>query len=396
MNLDIIIALLLGVCAGIVTGLVPGVHVNMVSALLLSSSAWLLKFADALVLSVFIISMAVVHTFLDTIPSIYLGAPDAENAMAALPGHRMLLQGRGYEAVKLTIIGSFGGLVVVIVLTPLLVVSMDKLQKILEPWIGWILIALVLWMIAREKKKMLAAFLFLFSGALGIFVLQTDINQPLFPLLSGLFGLSTLLTSLNENVKIPVQTFERVSIHLGRITKTVIVSSIVGAFAGFFPGLGPAQAAAVGSQFLKKENNFLVLVGGLGTANMVTSLVTLYTLDKARNGAIVAVREMTGTIGLYEFAVFVAVAFTVGCVGVLLTMFFARHFARWIQKVNYTKMCVCVIVFLVVLVPLISGWKGLVVLFASTCFGMIAPLLNVGRSHAMGCLLVPVILWFVL
>ena len=131
MNLDIIIALLLGVCAGIVTGLVPGVHVNMVSALLLSSSAWLLKFADALVLSVFIISMAVVHTFLDTIPSIYLGAPDAENAMAALPGHRMLLQGRGYEAVKLTIIGSFGGLVVVIVLTTLLVVSMDKLQKIL-------------------------------------------------------------------------------------------------------------------------------------------------------------------------------------------------------------------------------------------------------------------------
>src|SRR3989338_9734088 len=105
---------------------------------------------------------------------------------------------------------------------------------------------------------------------------------------------------------------------------------------------------------------------------------------------------MTGTIGLYEFAVFVAVAFTVGCVGVLLTMFFARHFARWIQKVNYTKMCVCVIVFLVVLVPLLSGWKGLVVLFASTCFGMIAPLLNVGRSHAMGCLLVPVILWFVL
>jgi len=394
MDIGVIGALFLGICAGIVTGLVPGVHVNMVSALLLSSSAWLLQVTDALTISVFIISMAVIHTFLDTIPSIYLGAPDAENILAALPGHKMLLEGRGYEAVKLTIIGSFGGLIIVIFLTPVLLVTMGWMQALLEPWIGWILAVLVMWMIIREKNKIAALFLFLFSGALGIFVLQTDMSQPLFPLLSGLFGVSGLISSLNENVTIPTQKIEDSPILVRPILKTTIVSSIIGAFAGFFPGLGPAQAAAVGSQFVK--GNFLVLVGGLGTANMVTSLATLYTLDKARNGAIVAVREMTGTIGLHDLLVFLAVALTAGCAGVLLTMFFARRFAQLMEKVNYRKMCMSVIAFIVILVIIMCGWKGLIVLFASTCVGMLAPLINVGRSHAMGCLLVPVIGWFLL
>ena len=50
--LDIFIAMLLGIACGIVTGLVPGVHVNMVSALLLSAAPVLLKITDAMPLSV--------------------------------------------------------------------------------------------------------------------------------------------------------------------------------------------------------------------------------------------------------------------------------------------------------------------------------------------------------
>lgn len=70
---DIIIALSAGVIAGIFTGLIPGVHVNLVSLLLLSMSGYLLGFTTPLVLCVFIIALSVVHTFLDSIPSIFLG-----------------------------------------------------------------------------------------------------------------------------------------------------------------------------------------------------------------------------------------------------------------------------------------------------------------------------------
>ena len=396
--LDIFIAMLFGIACGIVTGLVPGVHVNMVSALLLSAAPVLLKITDAMPLSVFIISMAVVHTFLDTIPSIYLGAADVENVMAVLPGQRMLLDGKGYEAVKLTIMGSFGALLLVIGAAPMLVVLMSVLQPIVEPWIGWLLIVLVLWMISREKKKMMALFVFLLSGVFGLIVLHLGIEQVLFPMLSGLFGVSSLVLSLQENVKIPEQKISRtMNYDVRQLVKTTTGASVIGSLAGFFPGLGPAQAAALGTVFMKGGGKeFLVLVGGLGTANMVTSLVTLYTLDKARNGAIVVVRELLDAVNVVDFVIFLLVALTVGCVGVMLTLFFARRFAQWLGKVNYRMMCASVIVFIVALVLLIPGWKGIIVLAVATLLGMIAPLSNTTRSHAMGCLLLPVILWFVM
>ena len=103
---QILIAVFLGCCAGIVTGLIPGIHINLVSLILVSVSGYFLGVTSPLVLGVFIISMSVVHTFLDVIPSIFFGAPDPDTALMVLPGHKLLLQGNGLEAVKLEMIGS--------------------------------------------------------------------------------------------------------------------------------------------------------------------------------------------------------------------------------------------------------------------------------------------------
>src|SRR3989338_10386995 len=114
MLLTLIIALLLGIAAGIITGLVPGIHVNLVSVTLLSSASILLTYTTPLVLCVFIIAMCTTHLYLDIIPSIFLGVPSEETVLAILPGHQLLIEGKGYEAVRLTIIGSLGGLIVAI------------------------------------------------------------------------------------------------------------------------------------------------------------------------------------------------------------------------------------------------------------------------------------------
>ncbi len=114
MFFEILIALTLGTCFGIITGLIPGVHINLISLLLVSFSAVLLIFLSPLALGVFIIAMAITHTFLDSIPGIYLGAPDADQALNVLPGHRLLLKGLGHCAVLYTTIGSLFSLITVI------------------------------------------------------------------------------------------------------------------------------------------------------------------------------------------------------------------------------------------------------------------------------------------
>ena len=53
--LEALIAVLIGIAFGIFTGLVPGVHINLVSLLLVSVSSYFLGFTSPLVLGVFII-----------------------------------------------------------------------------------------------------------------------------------------------------------------------------------------------------------------------------------------------------------------------------------------------------------------------------------------------------
>ncbi|NQU98402.1 tripartite tricarboxylate transporter permease, partial [Candidatus Woesearchaeota archaeon] len=118
MFVEIIVAIILGILSGIITGLTPGIHINLVSLLVLSASPFLTPYFGLISLACFIISMSVTHSFLDPIPSIYLGAPDSDQVLGVLPGHRYLLAGHGYTALKLTVIGSFGALILSIILFP--------------------------------------------------------------------------------------------------------------------------------------------------------------------------------------------------------------------------------------------------------------------------------------
>jgi len=84
---------------------------NLVSVLVVTVSAYLLNLFSLPALGVFIIAMAITHTFLDVLPAIFLGAPDSDTALGVLPGHKLLLEGKGLIAVKLTVAGGlFAGL----------------------------------------------------------------------------------------------------------------------------------------------------------------------------------------------------------------------------------------------------------------------------------------------
>ncbi len=150
--LYIIIALLLGILAGTFTGLIPGIHINLVSIMVISISSFLLKFADAVVIGVFVIAMSVTHTFLDSIPSIYLGAPDEDTAVAVLPGHKMLLEGMGHEAVKLTVIGSLLCIIISALLFPLFLLVFPMIYSMIKDYIGEILLFVVVYMILKDRK----------------------------------------------------------------------------------------------------------------------------------------------------------------------------------------------------------------------------------------------------
>jgi len=401
MFLGIIIALLLGVGSGIFTGLIPGIHVNLIAVLVLSLSAFLLKIADPLVIAVYIISLAITHTFLDSIPSIYLGAPDEAQALNVLPGHRLLNRGEGHNAIVYTLIGSFGALILSFILFPVFLISMEKLYPIVKDIMGYILIIIMAYMIIKDHGKWLKSLvLFLLAGILGLTVFSIpQLKQPLFPLLSGLFGFSILVVSLMQKSKIPKQNHQApLTISKKNIAKSVSAASGVGFIAAFLPGFGSSQAAIIATNIVGDigDEGFLSLIGGINTANMVISIGTAYVLSKARNGAILAVNELLGGVGFQEMILFLAVALVAGGIAVLLTLRISLVFSKYIVRVNYMAVVLGIIIFITILTFVFDGFLGLVVLLVATAIGLLASSWNIGKNHLMGCLILPVILYFIL
>jgi putative membrane protein len=402
--LKYVIAIFAGITAGIVTGLTPGIHINLISVLLIAITPTLAKYADFTSLSCFIIAMSVTHSFLDSIPSIFLGAPEEATALGVLPGHRYLLRGNGLMAVKLTIIGSLGALLLSILLFPILIPIVSFIYPLIKNYIGYILIVVVIFMIQRDKKRLWAMFVFFLAGTFGIIVFNIPtLKNPLFPMLSGLFGVATLLISLKDTNNIPKQNeMQVVKLRWPLLAKSLLSGQFSGWLTSMFPGLGASTAAILSLQITKKlgDHGFMVLMGSINTVNFILSMVTLYSLNKARNGSIIAIQK-TASFFQTELTIPLIIIFLIatlisGTIAAVLALKIGRLFSRHITKINYQFLLSSIIAFIILLTILLTGPIGLFVLLISTAIGFISPIVKVTRTHAMGCLLLPVIMYFIL
>lgn len=398
MLLEIMITILLGILFGIVTGLTPGIHVNLVSAILVSVAGFLYQYINPIAMACFIISMSTTHTFLDSVPSIFLGAPESATALSVLPGHRYLLIGEGFSAVKLTILGSYAGLLLSLLLFPIFVFILIKLYPLIETSIPFILLVIVILMILSDRRPLFALIVFFLSGILGTIVFDASfIKEPLFPMLSGLFGISTLIISLLDNDCIPKQNIrDKLLLKEGIAIKSIFAGLFGGFVTAVMPGLSSAIAIIAASTFIRGlgDYGFLITTGAVSTVNFSFSLVALHVLDRARNGSIIAIQRLIENITLKEITIFILTALVAGSIACIITLKISKIFSIIISKINYKKLVKIIIFFIIVITPIISGWYGLILLFTSTCIGLLTPKLNIRRIHSMGCIILPVILYF--
>lgn len=383
---------LFGILLGTISGLVPGLHVNSIAALFLSLD---LDYAP-LSLAAFFFSMAIAHTFVGFIPSILLGVPTEDTALGILPGHALVLKGRGEEAIKLTLIGGFGCLLLGILLIPVFYFAIPWLYSFLVPLMGWLLLSASILLCLRDKNKVHALACLFLSGLLGLVVLRSPaFQEPLLPLLTGLFGLSMILHSLRNNAKIPPQISARVEIERESMARGISSGTLAGALVGFLPGFGPSQAAVL-TQGAKERDpkEFLITLGGIGSANTLFALVALYAIGKTRSGIVAAISELIAGFDLRHLILLVAVAVFAGGLAFLFGLRLARIFPNLLRKFNYRKLSFVMAAFMVTLVAILSGFYGVLILATATAIGVLPKFLRVGQMHLMGVLIVPTALWF--
>lgn len=390
MLIEIALALLIGCAVGTFTGIFPGIHINLIGSLIVYLSLSALSIVGTIYLMVFIVSMSITHTFIDFIPSMFLGCPNTDTELSVLPGHELLKEGKGYGAIMLTARGCLTAVFLILILAYPLIILISKTYDGIKSGIPYVLILASLFLILTEKRKINALGVFIIAGLLGVLSLNIGINEPLLPLLTGLFGASSIILSIKTKTQIPKQEINEIKI---KKFKPILGSIISSPLCGFLPGLGSGQAAVIGSSVSKLDNKgFLFL---LGTTNMLVmgfSFISLYVIEKTRTGSAVAIKNLIGIPSSKTLILILGVVLISGIISFFLTKSLAKFFSQKISQINYGLLSKITLLILILLVLMISGFLGLLMLIISTLTGIYCITQKVKRTNMMGVLLLPTII----
>ncbi len=402
--------------------LIPSLHVYNVAGIFILFALSIEQFIQGDALAILLLGMIVGYAMVNTVSAIFLGAPDDSTIFIVLPGQKYLLLSRGYEAAVLTGIGSLGGVVILIALSPIAVTLFGGLRSILLPHLHWILAVIIAYMLMAEWPKAgdhgktglarlwdawkglgAGILTFLLSGVLGLVLMYKSpvplemSFQNLLPAFVGLFAVPWVLENILSGTEIPKQhistTFDAPP---GIVARGVFAGALGGLFAAFFPvvtgGIGGYLAGHATAQrddrvFIISQgaSKFLYYVGAFWLFFLPISRIT----KGGMAGMLATMYTPEGT-GLYYTAVALIAVCGVLAFGLLLG--YAR-FAVWlVQRVNYRYISLATLVVLFALVYFFTGLGGIAVMLVAIPIGWLPVLWGSRRLNCLGVLLVPITL----
>ncbi len=274
---------------------------------------------------------------------------------------------------------------------------MPNLYLTLKPFIPYILLFVLGFILLTERNKIAAVIASALSGTLGIVCLNMLPlpAQNLFPaIFSGLFGMPTLILGLKSK-KIPKQGFHA-NTDLLLAVKGSFKAAAAGILMGMLPGLGSAQASLMVDAVTKRkdEKEILIALGGVNTVVAIISIISLYTINRARSGAAIAISYIISDITIDFLILTMCVAIFSVSFACFLLLHFCRSFIVLLSKIPYQKLIAAILVLITLLVFITSKFVGLFVLATSTSIGLYTILSGVRRSVCMNVLILPLLLFY--
>jgi len=397
--LILVLSILSGIFIGILTGIIPTLHPNNITTLILLYSAFLLQKINVYPLIAFIIALTTTHSFTSFLASILFGVPEEDTALSVLPSHQLLMDGKGLYALYLTVVGGILSILITLSLLPIFFVILKPLYKISIESLPYLLLLSLLLLILKSENKLYTTLIVILSGALGYIILNVYFLhsfQKLTAMFAGLFGASLLVKSLIQNVsRLPPQETKIFS------GKWDISSAFLGVLSSFLvillPSLSPSQAITMVSSIKELDaESYLVSLGSLTTADAILSFLSLWLVNNPRSGSSIAVQGLLGSLDLNTFIFCLAVFLIASAVASLLTLLVGKKIISVVEKINYKKLNLSLLLFVFLFIFVTSGLYGVLILVTSTALGIICDELGVNRSMLVSSLMIPTIISFLL
>jgi putative membrane protein len=421
MGVALLVAVM-GALVAAVLALVPALHIYTFAGLVVLAMDQLGEIAPPELTGMFFLGMTAGYAMLNSIPGIFLAAPDDSTVFVVLPGQKYLLQRRGYEAVVLTGVGGLGGIAVLALLTPFASSLLPALRAILQPHLDWILWAVIAYMLMSEWPKgsdrapagwrrwwdgwkSLTAGLvtFLLAGLLGFILLYRSLVpvtvafQNLLPAFAGLFAVPWILQNILSRVEIPEQHIARtVDVTPWLFLRGTLAGAMGGLFAAFFPvvtgGIGGFIAGHATAQ--RDDRLFIVSQGASKVVYYVGSLLFFFVpgLHLTRGGMAWMLSSLWSSHAPQTYYQAVAAVILSGVVSLFLLLMMAHVAIKLVGKVRYRWISLGTLGVLLAIVVAMTGWGGLLICAVATGIGLIPVIWGSRRVNCMGVLLLPIAL----
>lgn len=375
-----LIAIVAGIGLGILMGMTPSIHPNLVapSILLLNSNEEIIFL---------LISSLVTYRFFVFVRSTFLFIPDESNVLALHPIYKLVREGKGLVALKLITAGCLTAVLVGIFLSPALTKVIPIIYNFLEEYIPFLLLGLITFLVIKDNNSLGAIAVLGLSGLIGYYGLQI-LSHPLTVLLSGFFAFPILLQSKGE---IPKQlSAKSYKVSKERLAKGVSSSFFASFILTFLPAIGPSQASLVTKGLLKDVKEFIISIGAIGGFDIIFSTTFLLSIGKSRVGVL----EISKKYLHFDQKVFIAVlmiTFFVGIISYFLSREVGRSFSKLTDNLDYKKVKIGVLVTVTCLVGYLDQVTGLAFLASSAMIGLLCSKMKVRMTNCMGSLVVPII-----
>ncbi|VVB75888.1 Tripartite tricarboxylate transporter TctA family protein [Candidatus Tiddalikarchaeum anstoanum] len=390
MIISSILAIIIGVLVGIVIGVVPGLHANTLSAIILAGG-------DNLEISIFLFSMLVSSNIFDFLAACYLGVPEEGEILVRMPLHKLLLNKRSLAGMRIVAMTSVMTYAIFLGVGFLLKDAIIALYDMIKGYAWLILAAICMHLIIKEKNSRLALIFFTISGLLGLITFNINLKDPFLPMLTGLFGIGSLLISGRKSEKIPTQ-MKKVVIDsdffdLAKASIIGILSSIVMALV---PSMSPSQVGLLSEDVeggKRSDERMIASMSSINIADLVLSLISLLTLGKGRSGVV----EKIGTLLIIDSNNYFVLLFS-GFLSCVLSSYLLVKSALWVSQrtdwFNNRLLNIGVILFVSILTVAIDGPVGIIILAVSTIIGYLCDKNKIRKSQLLGCLVIPTIMFY--
>ena len=294
---------------------------------------------------------------------------------------------------------------------------------------------------------------FLLSGFYGWAVFSLPARSPvgipdaslLLPSLAGLFGIANLLDIYATTSHIPPQNEDWTLPPAKPLIVPCFWSGVAGASMGVLPGMTASQATVLvmggrnvaakvqgkegygmdwetrrltemtdeelleialseaeggveGPQ-TKQDLEVIAILSAVNTAVTVMVLGFLYIIGRSRSGATLALKMMypidtwSSAEPTADFVRLIAITVAAGLMAMPIMRVVGKGMLRLHAAIPLQQMVMGVIIFVSALVWFTTGFIGIGVLIIGTILGLIPPRVGIRRSHGMGIIIVPIMIY---